>query len=316
MRSRPGFALLAALWLLVALSVVGLEFSLQARQHRLAAANLLETGRARAAAEAGLEHSRARLADRLRVAELRAGTVDPRHLADPWADVDQLLTRPVRLDEAGYSLALRDANSALNVNRATEQELRDLFTALRIDHGRADEIAQSIMDWRDGDDLPRARGAERDYYLRRGSPVLPRNAPFEELAELVHVRGVTPEILERVRPFLTVAGTGRVNLNAAPPEVLIALPGMTDEAIAVLLGLRRQGRRLGNLFELGNALSPGAAAILQAELPNLLSRATMETREVEVLSVGRAEDGVLSVSIHALLVRSGGSIYVVRKVES
>ncbi|HEX2205094.1 MAG TPA: hypothetical protein VHG91_17415, partial [Longimicrobium sp.] len=47
-RDRRGFALVAALWLLVALSVLGLELALRGRERRLEAANAQEGLRARA----------------------------------------------------------------------------------------------------------------------------------------------------------------------------------------------------------------------------------------------------------------------------
>jgi general secretion pathway protein K len=311
MRTRAGFALIAALWLLVALAAIGLQFSLQGRERRLAAGNVLEEVRTRAAAEAGLAHARARLYQRVREAEALQGVVDPRLLADPWGGLDVVLAGPVDLGDVHYQVTLRDASAALNVNRATEDELRRLLGGLRVDHGRADEIAQSVMDWRDPDDLPRPRGAEMDYYLRRESPVLPRNGPFESLAELIHVRGMTPEILDRVTPYLTLVGTGRVNLNVAEPVVLATLPGMTDETIGVILRHRQQGRRIGNLLELADQLSPGARALLQAELPRLLSATTMESREVEVRVEGWADGGRVRSRLDALLVRSGSTIYVV-----
>ncbi len=112
MRTDRGFALIAALWLLVALSALTLEVSLVARERRLAAANTLEAAQARAAADAGLEHARGRLA-----AVLRGGALDP------WRQPDSLLSQTVALGDARYRVALRDAGSALNVNRATEAEL-------------------------------------------------------------------------------------------------------------------------------------------------------------------------------------------------
>jgi general secretion pathway protein K len=311
MRGERGFALIAALWLLVALSAVGLQFSLQARERRLSAANVLDEGRARAAAEAGLEHARARLHHRLQQAERLRGSLDVGMLADPWAELASLLPRPTPLGGAAYSVSLRDANAALHLNRAGEEEIRRLLAALRVDFGRADEIVQGILDWRDPDDLVRARGAEREFYLREGVPVLPRNGPFEEITELRHVRGMTPEVFERLRPHLTLLGTGQINLNTADPVVLATLPGIGDEAVAAILRFRRQGRRIGSLPELADQLSPGARAIFQESFAQLLSRTTMETREVEVWSEGSTEGGLLRSHLHALVVRAGSTTYVV-----
>src|SRR5258708_32677077 len=63
--SRRGFALLAALCLLVALSVASLALRVTTRTRRLAAANLSEPVRAAAAARAGVEQLRGRLVRRL-----------------------------------------------------------------------------------------------------------------------------------------------------------------------------------------------------------------------------------------------------------
>ena len=54
MRDERGFALIAALWLVVAISTVGLQLGLAAQQRRLATANAVETVRAQAAADAGV----------------------------------------------------------------------------------------------------------------------------------------------------------------------------------------------------------------------------------------------------------------------
>src|SRR6266487_274433 len=287
MRQERGFALLAALWLLVALSALSLEVSLLARERRLAAANTLEEMQARAAADAGLEHARARLA-----AAARSGALDP------WRRPDSLLTEEVTLGDERYHVTLRDAGGALNLNRATDAELRRLFIALRVDAGQADRLAQVIMDWRDPDDLRRARGAERADYLGAGRGVLPRNGPFQSIEELGGVLSMTPEILEGVRPYLTLLGTGQVNLNAAPRPVLLALPGIGEEAAGVLL--RHQGSRhpLHSLADLSLELSAGARAALEAETSALLARVTFETREVEAVSDGWADGSPVRVHAH------------------
>ena len=106
MNGRGGFALVAALWLLIALSAVGLDSALRSRARRQAAANVLDEVRARAAAVAGTEYARSRLtaamhgqADELRAEAMASGgrrsrqarnqsisrlfrSVDP--LEDPW----------------------------------------------------------------------------------------------------------------------------------------------------------------------------------------------------------------------------------------
>lgn len=312
-REEGGFALLAALWLLVVLSSVALEFSLQARERRLATANALEERRARAAADAGIEHARARLERLLARVEPLAAAADPQQLLDPWGRPDTLLAAPVALEDAQYRLTLYDAGARLNLNLASEEELRRFFAALRVDAARADEIAQSILDWRDADDSHRLRGAEAEYYLREQAPALPRNAPFVEVAELRYVRGVTEEIYTRAYPHLTLLGIGQVNLATAERPVLLALPGMSEEAVAVLLRSRVRGLRRSSLFELPQQLSGSARRMLEDAIPELFRRTTLETRELVVHSEGTIEGSPIRAQVEVLFIPAGGTAHLVSR---
>ncbi|HEX6369724.1 MAG TPA: hypothetical protein VF006_12465 [Longimicrobium sp.] len=304
---RGGFALIAALWLLAAISMVALDLSLRARDHRRSAANVQEASVARGAAEAGVAHARALLERRLLMAARSADA----GWADPWRGLDRLIPDSVRLSGSAYRVQLRDAGAALHLNRAGEDELRRLLQALRVDAGAADRIAQAAADWRDADALRRPRGAERAEYLREGASVLPSNQPFRAVAELRHVRGMTDEIFRRVSPYLTIRGSGQVNLSAAPREVLLALPGMTEESVALLLRMQRAGTPLPSPAELGGHLSPGARSLYQRDLPRLMSRATTETREVEIRSSGWVSGGRMRPVQEALAVRAGTAVFLV-----
>lgn len=308
--SRPnGFALIGALWLLVMISAVGLELGLEARDRRLQVLSRVEEARAREAARAGIEHARARL-QTLLDQEPGASFLSDYRL-DPWANADSLLAEPVDLGSLSYEVRLSDPGSRLHLNRATEEELRRLLEALRVDAGRADRIAQSVMDWRDPDDLHRGRGAEADDYARMASPVRPRNGPFRSLSELRHVKDVTPDVVERVLPYLILVGEGRVNLYAADRPVLFALPGMTEEAVGALMRLRRQRRWLSSVADLVTELSPRSQESLQARLPDLMARTTLETRELEIVSTGRPDNGRPGVTIQGLFVRGGDHVFLV-----
>jgi general secretion pathway protein K len=304
-RERRGFALIAALWLLVAFAAVGAGISLHARTRRLSAANSLDEDRGRAAAEAGLEHARSRLA-RLITGDVGLSQQIPAVVGDPWHSAALVLVDTARLGDERYHVSIRDAGASVNLNLATEEELERLFVALPIDAGRATEIAESILDWRDSDNLHRLHGAEADDYLRMGSAVLPTNGNFSRLEELRYVNAVTAETFARVRPFLTLVGTGQINLNAAPRTVLLALPGMTEEAISVLLQTRSSPQPIHSLQELSLQLSSGARAVLMAAMPEILPLAAFETRELDVRSEGWTDGSPVHKWIEALVVKAGG----------
>ncbi|HYU29468.1 MAG TPA: hypothetical protein VEK83_10590 [Gemmatimonadales bacterium] len=303
MSDRRGFALLAALWLLVAFSIAGLALSASGRSRRLAAANLSEATAAQAAAAGGLDQLRQRLAMRL---DAVAGSA-----LDPWHGVDSVMPDTLALGAERVLVRAHDTGAALNLNRAGDEELRRLFMALRVDAGEADRLAQAIADWRDPDDLHRARGAERDAYLAAGARMLPRNGPFQSLAELLGVRGMSASLFERVRPHLTLLGSGQINVNLADRPVLLALPGMTEEAVAVLLRYRRQNRTVGLIADVQRDLSPAARRELAAALPTLLARTTTETREVEVNSEAWLPGSPVHVRLTGLLVRARSAVFYV-----
>jgi general secretion pathway protein K len=308
-RDRRGFALIAAIWLMVALSALGLEVALLARTRRVAAANAAEGERARAAAEAGLEHARARLTRRLAGAN-DPSTADATASRDPWRAFDRVLPDTVALDDERYFVRIDDAGARVNLNVATEAQLRRLFAALRIDAGKADQLAQAIADWRDADDLARARGAEREAYLKAGLPTLPRNAPLVRVEELRDLYGMTPAIFSAVSPHVTVRGSGQVNVNTAGRAVLLSLPGVGEEIAATALRLRAGGVAISSLEQLATALSPGARNQLLDAAAELLPQVTFETRELEVTSEGWVAGSPVRSRVSGLFVRGGGAIFL------
>jgi type II secretory pathway component PulK len=86
--------------------------------------------------------------------------------------------------------------------------------------------------------------------------------------------------------FLTQDGDGRVNLNAAPREVLAVLPGLGAEAIGILLDQRRWGREVTDLYNLMQRLSPQAREALAMRLPELLPLVTFRTEALVLRSRG------------------------------
>lgn len=134
--------------------------------------------------------------------------------------------------EPRYGLA--DEERKLNLNTAPLMALQ----ALLMDPGGlrerdAEETAGAIVDWRDADTDEHAGGAENYYYETRNPGYDCKDAPFENAEELLLVKGVGPALYSRIEPFVTVYGSGRVNLNTASPTVLRAL-GLSPAGVAGL----------------------------------------------------------------------------------
>lgn len=311
MKRRKGFALIAALWFAVLISSLALEFALATRDVRMSSINAHEEAMARAAAEAGVDHARALLDDALRIHSLRTrGQTTGVSIAngDPFRNLALLLPDTIQMNGQRYAVSLRDAGSSLNLNLATEEELRRLFIALRIDSRLADQLAQSIADWKDADDLHRARGAERDAYLRAGAPVLPSDGRLRDVREIRWILGMTPALYQRIAPSLSTVGSGRINLRSASRPVLLALPGMTEEAVGWILRTRREAWRPLDMGNVHQQLSSSAKALMLPHIPMLVARTVSSTSEVEVRSTGWMDNGRVYAEASALIVRAGDEI--------
>ncbi len=326
--SRKGFALVAALWLLVALGSVGLHAALASRARRQAAANLLDEVRARAAALAGSEYARSRLTAAMlgRAEELRAEALESARnrrsqrraasssvrslfrsanpLEDPWREPQDLVVSEMTFGDARYALVLRDVTAALNLNEATEGMLRQFFSqGMGVDYAEADELSQAMLDWTDEDDLPRINGAEREEYLENEALVLPPNRDFVDVEELRYVRGMTPELYVRAAPYITLIGSGAINLNSAPEPVLLALPGLDEGAVTQILRLRESGYLPRSDQELV-ALLPGLMGQVQdVGGEEFRSRTVYTTEQVEILSQGWVDGGVVPVTSRTVVSR-------------
>jgi general secretion pathway protein K len=165
--------------------------------------------------------------------------------------------------------------SKLNLNRGRPEEIFRLLVNLGTDPERAQVITSAIVDWRGP---PPAEGlTEFDQYYSALNPSFrSRHASFEEIEELLVVRGMTPDIfygtyrpaggspdapLVRVRGFgdcVSVFGaTDRFDANTADPALLAAV-GVGPDVVAALLE-RRRGKPFQDDAELGRALEGNPA---------------------------------------------------------
>ncbi len=132
-------------------------------------------------------------------------------------------------DKPQYGLT--DEEGKININKASQQVLKNLFEKVaQVEPEEADAIADSIIDWRDEDDVAHKNGKEDDYYRSLEHPYHCKNSDFEVNEELLEVGGVTPEMFNKIKNYITVYGEGAVNVNTASIPVMLSL-GM-DEGLA------------------------------------------------------------------------------------
>jgi general secretion pathway protein K len=155
---------------------------------------------------------------------------------------------------------LKDKSGKLNRKRI-DQVLR-LFDLLNQQKDAQPKISYglvpSMIDWIDRDDqviyLPfirnEAKGAESTYYGKLKPPYACKNGLLETTEELLLLKGMTPELFDRVSDYLTVYGDGEININYAPTLVLRSLSEEMDTALAQLIVDRRKRTPFESLAEL------------------------------------------------------------------
>lgn len=299
--------MMTALWLIVAIAAVALQFSYEAHERYMVGIAASERGVARAAAVGALAYEQAKLEYVLRNAVTTGGAARLRS-SDPWLGADTTFSGTVDIDSIPVTVQVKVGGTRLNVNNMSEDQLRAFFSFLISDFSTADEIAQSIMDWRDPDDQARTRGGERDQYLKDHKMVLPANAAFRSLDDMLDVKGMTPEILAKARPYLRTYGGGAINLNAADEHVLRALSGMTDALLTRILAARVGGGRITNISEVipGGAQQPGrTATVAQSNAARVASQSTVTTDEVELVVTAQPGKQAEPALLTATIVKSG-----------
>lgn len=147
-------------------------------------------------------------------------------------------------DESSGFLVTRygliDEESKININKASQTVLERLFKILLdSDELRAQELAACIVDWRDSDsELSIPLGsAEDSYYTGLRYSYEAKDADFQALEELLLVKGMDEQLLEKLKPSITIYGNGMVNVNTASRVVLAAL-GMDEALVSNILSFR------------------------------------------------------------------------------
>ena len=151
--------------------------------------------------------------------------------SDPTEERWMVDGRPyqVTLNNGIAEVRVYDEGGKININEANGSTLRELVIALRLDRSISG-IVNPILDWRDPDDIYHQNGAEDTYYLSLPEPYHAKNGPFDTIDELLWVKGMTPEIFYGQQPEQGIRGrTGIVDVLTASLDAKLARTRVSDE---------------------------------------------------------------------------------------
>ena len=258
--SKKGTILISALWIVAILALFAVSIGRESavflkitsyNVDRLKAYFIARAGIMRALEEKALEY-RSNL------------SVEIDALSEPWANNKELFYNH-KLGEGTYTVGyehaikvdsddtlftfygLMDEESKVNINTASFDTLANLIAYFDIDINDAKEIAASIIDWRDEDDEEFISededfyGAEESYYRGIENPYSCKNEKFNSIYELIFVKGISDDILDNIAAYITVYGSGMVNINTADEIVLASVLGQDFDGLSFKILRYRNG---------------------------------------------------------------------------
>ena len=247
-KQQRGIALVMVLWVCILIAVLLASFSISARVEALQGRNLLDSTRARYAAEAGLHRA---------AYELRGNNPETRWVADG---------RPYEIDFEGSKVVIEifDETGKVDLNVADPVTLTALFESGGLEQQDAEALTGAVMDWRDPDDLLSPNGAEANEYEAEDRPYKPRNAPFETVSEVQQVLGMNFELYRELEPLMTIySGRAQPNPAFASPQVLALIPGMSPDLVELFVQQRQTPAGAAGQAAMALALPDGTPVVAQ-----------------------------------------------------
>ena len=205
-------------------------------------------------------------------------------------------------DQERVQYGVQDEESRINLNTAEAKVLSRFFQLVAgLEEDEAGILAYSITDWRDSDTFMShpEYGAEDDYYEELDMPYESKDQPFDVVDEVLLVRGMNPEIFEKVKDKITIYGGGSVNINTASREVLLAV-GLGETVVDKIFRYRpgKDGEILtpdDRTFSQPSAITAELTSVIPlspsevAEISNLVSSGALATVSNYFLISSRGE---------------------------
>ncbi len=176
---------------------------------------------------------------------------------EPWAMFSEYaMASSTILEGPSFAGELTDECSRLDLNSLVDtggvdamrkEQFKALFRALniKINDDELSSISDALADWIDTDDNPTGLGgAEYEYYEGLADPYECKNGPMDTPEEILLIKGFKKEFFygteeyTGIKDFVTVGTKGKINVNTASEEVLLALAAEKEDLVALIMDKR------------------------------------------------------------------------------
>lgn len=309
LKNEKGIALFIVLWVLMLLWAIVGEFSYAVKLRLNIIKNFKDSTQSYYFAVAGVNNAIASLLEK------ENDSVKP-VAGDSIRNIEFVIKEGDM--KGSYAANIGNESGKVNINTADDNLLQVMLSGFEIEAEQKDIIVDSIMDWRDENNLHRNNGAEDDYYLSLENPYECRDDEFQSKEELLLVRGVSHAIFAGIESIITIYSTSntskskntsksnifaqrsgksksnKININFAPKKLLLSLPMMTDELVDKIIEYRND-KALQSINELQAIVGMDVYAVIDRYLT--ISASSF----FSVDSVGFTENGRSKSIINAII---------------
>jgi type II secretory pathway component PulK len=250
------------------------------------------------------------------------------------------------IGDGTVTVKIIDLERFANINTAPAPELQQALTLMGVNVDEISIVTDSIQDWVQPGNMPRIAGAKNDYYQGLNPPYYCKEAPMDDISELLLVKGIWdhPEIFDPKKyggspsgyagpalrhrlgfgnspgetpnyPFglvdlFTPFSQGKININTADRNVLQLIPGVDPTVADNLLKFRAGPDGADGTSD--DTPFPDAAGALKTagdDNPRAANLATTRSSTFKVTVTARL--GNYKRDFNAILFRNGRNVQVV-----
>ncbi|MFO7937079.1 MAG: type II secretion system protein GspK [Kiritimatiellia bacterium] len=266
--TNEGSALIIAIWTISLLSILVLSFALDAMIEGRISTYIRQRRRVDYLTQSGVAIAEMLLEKKNNVSS--ASGADEKE--DRWKQPALCIKRgesavveePIEEGVVRVEIIPEEArwNVNLLVGSRYDEVWERIFEKAGIPQEYFSELIDCWNDWVDKDSLPSSDGAEDDYYETLDPPYKARNRQIDTVDEMLLIKNFGDAVLNGgimnpeeeneelqinvrgIKELFTTYGDGKINVNSAPMEVLVTIPGI-DEITAGAIIEERKGLNAG-----------------------------------------------------------------------
>ncbi len=227
-------------------------------------------------ARSGAQSAAARRDQAILAAAAAGGIQQGIHWLLTVPDDPALVSFPARIGVAMVTVTVENQAGRINPNQATLPLLQALLVALGESTAVARTIAEGVVDWRTAAAMSVAGELKAKAYAAAGRTYAPPGRLFHSIEEMGLIPGMTPALLDRMRPHICLYLDTAVTRDAATGPVAKAIASLDEDEVFFpgaerIFAITAEARGFGQLRVVRRAIvrfrphSAGLPAILTWE---------------------------------------------------